>query len=128
MDAKGRQRPLTILDDHVEPVEGIGDGSIRGESGQVESPDKAGILCVVSDPLDGVFRTYHAVLSGFCMSLVAEVSAATFLSRVPSSLKMLASTLRRMYMGPVHRKWSVRNMPLSKVPLSTSWPQSSETH
>ena len=38
LDAKGRQRPFPILDDHVEPVEGIG-GSIRGVSGQVESPD-----------------------------------------------------------------------------------------
>ena len=48
-------RPFPILDDHVEPVEGIGDGSTRTESGQLESPDNADILWVSSDPLDGVF-------------------------------------------------------------------------
>ena len=36
LDAKGRQRPFPILDAHVEPAEGIEDGSIRDESGQVE--------------------------------------------------------------------------------------------
>ena len=28
LDVKGRQRPFSILDDHVGPVKGIGDGSI----------------------------------------------------------------------------------------------------
>ena len=44
---KGRQGPFPILGDHVEPVEGIGDGAIRGESGQLESPDNADTHCCV---------------------------------------------------------------------------------
>ena len=51
LDAKGRQRPVPNLNDHVEPVEGIGDA----ESGQVESPDSAHTLWGPGDPLDGVF-------------------------------------------------------------------------
>ena len=54
LDMKGRQRPFPILGDHIEPVEEIGDGSIRGESGQLGSPDNADTHCVSGDPLDGV--------------------------------------------------------------------------
>ena len=66
MDTKGRQRPFPILDDHVEPVEGVGEGSIRGESVQVGSPDNADILLVLGDPLDGVFG--RIMVSGFALA------------------------------------------------------------
>ena len=45
-DAKGRQRPFPILDDHVEPVEGVGVGLMRSESGQLESPANADTVSV----------------------------------------------------------------------------------
>ena len=43
LDMTGRQRPFSILDDHVEHVEETGDGPIRGESFHLEHPDIAGI-------------------------------------------------------------------------------------
>ena len=91
----GRQRPFPILDDHVEHVEETLDMAIRGESGHLEYPDNADALCVLSDPLDGVFGRVTVPL-WFCMSLVAEVSAVTCLSRNVFHSKMLASALRRV--------------------------------
>ena len=38
---------------------------MRGESGQLESPDKTDILEVMSDPLDGVVGPIIGVLSGY---------------------------------------------------------------
>ena len=68
LDAKGHQRPFTILDDHVEPVEDIADVSIRSESRQLESLANAScLLCV------------------------------TCLSRDVSHFKMLAIVLRRVH-------------------------------
>ena len=52
LDAKGRQRPFPILDDHVEAVEDIEDGSTRSESGQLESLANADALRVLVDRLD----------------------------------------------------------------------------
>ena len=80
----------------------------RGESGQVESPDNADILWVSRDFLDGVFG--RIMLSSMVLR------------------RWWQRSQRRMYMGLVPRKWSVRNMPLSTVPLSISCPQSSETY
>ena len=128
LDMKGRQRPFPILDalvEPVEPVEGIGDGSIRGESGQFESPDNADALCVLGDPLDGVFGSIMVLLSGFACRWW---SRSQCLSRDVSHFKRLTSALRRMRTEPRPRKWSVRNRPPTTVPLSTSWPQSSETY
>ena len=51
------------------------------------------ILCVLGDPLDGVFGRI-VVPSRFCMSLAAEVSAATCLSRDVSHIETLASRPR----------------------------------
>ena len=99
---------------------------MRGESGQLESLDNTDILEVVSDPLGGVVGPIIGVLSWFCMSL-AEVPAVTCLSRVVSFFEMLTNTLRRVYTGPVPRTWPVRDMSLSAVLLSTSWPWSSDT-
>ena len=96
LDMNGRQRPFPTLDDHVEPVGWIGDGSIRGDSGQVAPPDNAGALCVV-DELSMPFLDVSWCPHGFCMSLVAEVSVVSFLSRDVSHVKMLMSVLRRMH-------------------------------
>ena len=56
LDAKGHQRPFPILDDPVEPVEDIVDGSIRSESGQLESPANADAPCVLVDRVDDGFE------------------------------------------------------------------------
>ena len=102
LDMTGRKRPLPILDDHFERVEETGDGAIRGESGHLEYPENAGILCVLRDPLDGVFGRVTVPL-WFCTSLVAEVSAGTCLSRDVFHSKMLASALTRVCIVPMSR-------------------------
>ena len=96
----GRKRPFPILDDHVERVEETGDGPIRGESGHLEYPENAGILCVLRGPLGGVFGRVTVPL-WFCTSLVAEVSAGTCLLRDVLHSKMLASALRRVCIVPM---------------------------
>ena len=84
-------------------------------------------LVCFGDPVGWRCRTCHVVFSGFARRGWPTVPAETWLSRDVSHFKMLASALRRMYMAPAPRKWSVRNMLLSTVPLLISWPWSSET-
>ena len=67
---------------------------------QLESPANADTLCV--DPLDDVFG--RIIVS----SLVSHVVVGGGLSR--------------------NHKWPVRIIPLTTVPLSASWPRSSETY
>ena len=70
-ELKKRQRPFPILDDHVEPVEGIVDGSIRSESGQSESPGNADTPCVLVD-LPMTFADVSWCPLWFRASLLAE--------------------------------------------------------
>ena len=119
---KGRQRTCPILGDHVESSRG---GSIRGESDQLESQDDADTHCVLGDLLDGV--------SGRIMvpSLFSRVVGGRGLSRnVPFARcfpsQDVGECTETDVQGPMPRRWSVRNMPLTTVPLSTSWLRSSE--
>ena len=83
-DAKGH--------DQVEPVVDITDGSIRSESGQLESPAHADAPCMLVDRLDDVLGRIMV------STLVSHVFVGRGLSRnVASNFKMLAMVLRRVH-------------------------------
>ena len=72
---KGRQRPFPIYIDHIESVEGIVGGSMRSESGQLESLASADAPCVLVDRLNDVFGRIMVA------SLVSHFTVGRDLSR-----------------------------------------------
>ena len=65
-------RPFPILDDHGEPVEGIGDGSTRSEPGQLEFQIMQRFFgCQVT--LSTAFSDVSWCPLWLCVSLVAQV-------------------------------------------------------
>ena len=123
LGAKGHQRPFPILDDHVELLEDIVDGSMRSESGQLGSPASADAPCVLVDRLNDVFGRIMVC------PLVSHVVVGRSLCRNVALARCVAlhdvddCTETCVCMWLMLHKWPVRITPLSTFPLSTSCPQ-----